>query len=449
MQVTALTPLRQPRGEVRTAETERGVRGEETPAVGGRPAGLELPEVRHDPEMRRPVGDVSLEDRSEHRMQAERRVEIEEEDVELAASTKSFEERGGRKHERAGRIAPAFHTMTILHLSRCLLLLFVAALAQPLAAENILDDLFGKKPAKKTATTKRKPRAKPTPTPTPKRSAARKAATPTPTPTPTPEPTPTPTPSPTPTPTPEPTPTPTPKTEPTPAAKTTGKKTPPSGKGAKKSAAAEASAASARSEASVAPSPGPVRGTTASIDSAELKEFSAQPEKVRRLIESALALTRRGLTYTYGSADPGSGGMDCSGTISFVLRDAGFSDVPRQANEQYVWVRRKSRFFAVLSQRDDTFELAELQPGDLMFWTGTYDAQRDPPVTHAMIYLGTDKKTGKRLMFGASNGRTFNGVKQNGVSVFDFKVPTMQQRTQPAADHAPDFSGYGPIPGLR
>ncbi len=170
---------------------------------------------------------------------------------------------------------------------------------------------------------------------------------------------------------------------------------------------------------------------------------------MRRLIESALALTRRNLIYTYGSAEPSRGGMDCSGTIYFLLREAGFADAPRQSNEQYRWVRTKSRVYPVLSLRDDTFELAELQPGDLMFWTGTYDAQHEPPVTHTMIYLGTSKKTGKRLMFGASNGRTYNGVKQNGVSVFDFRVSSARQREQPAADNAPDFSGFGPIPGMR
>ena len=36
------------------------------------------------------------------------------------------------------------------------------------------------------------------------------------------------------------------------------------------------------------------------------------------------------------SADPSKGGMDCSGFIYFALREAGFSDVPRQSNEQYV-----------------------------------------------------------------------------------------------------------------
>ena len=191
-------------------------------------------------------------------------------------------------------------------------------------------------------------------------------------------------------------------------------------------------------------------GQTSSIESGELKEFEAQPERVKQLLESALTLTRRNLTYTYGSADPSRGGMDCSGFIYYVLKEAGFTDAPRQSNEQYVWVRKKSVIWAVVSRKSDTFEIKELQPGDLMFWTGTYEIDRDPPVTHAMIYLGTSKKTGKRLMVGSSDGRTYEGMKRNGVSVFDFHVAASTSKNGAAANgRTPTFAGYGPIPGLR
>lgn len=191
-------------------------------------------------------------------------------------------------------------------------------------------------------------------------------------------------------------------------------------------------------------------GQTSSIESGEVKEFATQPERVKQLLESALALTRRNLTYSYGSADPSRGGMDCSGFIYYTLKEAGFSDVPRQSNEQYIWVRKKSVIWAVLSKKSDTFEIKELQPGDLMFWTGTYDIDRDPPVTHTMIYLGTSKKTGKQLMIGSSDGRTYEGVKQNGVSVFDFRVATSAPKSgAPTNGRTPAFAGYGPIPGMR
>ena len=193
---------------------------------------------------------------------------------------------------------------------------------------------------------------------------------------------------------------------------------------------------------------------TSSIDPGEIENFDAQPETVRQLLTAALILTKENLTYTYGSADPAAGGMDCSGTIYYLLRQRGFEDTPRQASEQYSWVREKSRFYAVLSKKQDNPELREMRPGDLLFWTGTYNVDRDPPVTHTMIYLGRRKKDGHRLMIGSSDGRTYDGQRRNGVSVFDFHLPPARSgdaadaATTAAPDHSPDFAGYGPIPGM-
>ena len=190
------------------------------------------------------------------------------------------------------------------------------------------------------------------------------------------------------------------------------------------------------------------------IDPAEIDGFDADAEPIKKLLTAALDLTKKNLTYTYGSADPASGGMDCSGTIYYLLRQAGFTDVPRQASEQYEWVRQKSHFYAVLSKKQDNAELREMRPGDLLFWEGTYRVDRDPPVTHVMVYLGRRKRDGARLMFGSSDGRPYDGQRRNGVSVFDFKMPAARSgdaadaATTAAPDHAPDFSGYGPVPGM-
>jgi cell wall-associated NlpC family hydrolase len=61
---------------------------------------------------------------------------------------------------------------------------------------------------------------------------------------------------------------------------------------------------------------------------------------VKTLIADALELTTENLTYTYGSSDPANGGMDCSGTIYYVLRKTGFSDIPRDSSGQYAWTRK-------------------------------------------------------------------------------------------------------------
>ena len=196
------------------------------------------------------------------------------------------------------------------------------------------------------------------------------------------------------------------------------------------------------------PSPQSQPVAVASLDPSQLKDFDSQPPGVQALIRSALDLTQRNLAYTYGSADPGSGGMDCSGFIYYVLSNAGFKDVPRQSSDQYLWVRKNGNFHSVLSRNANTFELEDLRPGDLMFWSGTYKVDRDVPVTHVMIYLGKEKGTNKRVMVGASDGRSYNGQRRFGVSVFDFKLPNgTPNRSDP--DLVARFEGYSQIPGLR
>ena len=203
--------------------------------------------------------------------------------------------------------------------------------------------------------------------------------------------------------------------------------------------------------AEVDPAAPPVSGVpaarNASLTAEELVEFDQQPERVKKLIRDALDLTRRNLTYTFGSAEPAKGGMDCSGFIYYVLRQNGCSDVPRQANEQYIWVRKAREFDAVLSRQKQSFELDDLLPGDLLFWTGTYTTERDPPVTHTMIYLGREKSTGQRVMVGSSDGRAYRGKSRWGVSVFDFQGGQTSKST--AKSGRGGFVGYATIPGMR
>jgi len=185
----------------------------------------------------------------------------------------------------------------------------------------------------------------------------------------------------------------------------------------------------------------------ATVEPASIAEFANQPERVQHLITAALDLTKLNLTYTYGSAEPSSGGMDCSGTIYYLLRSQGMPDVPRDSSGQYVWSRKQGRFFAVVSTRADSFEFKDLMPGDLMFWSGTYQVERDIPITHVMLYLGSEKRTGKRIMFGSSDGRSYDGVQRWGVSVFDFKMPKFDPNNPDK--RRVDFVGYARIPGLR
>jgi cell wall-associated NlpC family hydrolase len=269
-----------------------------------------------------------------------------------------------------------------------LVILFGAVDAAPSAQESLGTKI--KKVFEPSPTPTRKHRKKkPTPTPSPETSPKRKKASPTPSPTPKSKskrkkasPTPTPEESPSPRETPSPSP----------------GESPEAGRGTK-------------GWPNVSLSPDAIEG------------YENDPSKVRQILDAGLALTKENLGYSYGSADPKNGGMDCSGFIYYVLKQNGFPDVPRDSSQQYVWVRKGGDFKAVLSRKEDSFELDDLKPGDLLFWRGTYNIDRDPPITHTMIYLGREKRTNKRVMVGSSDGRTYDGKQRWGVSVFDFKLP--------------------------
>jgi peptidoglycan DL-endopeptidase CwlO len=305
-------------------------------------------------------------------------------------------------------------------------LLILAILFSAVSVSDAVEESLGTKikkifePSPTPARKHRKRSAKKaTPTPSPTVSPKRKKASPTPSPSPTPKskkrkkgsPTPTPSESPAATETPSPSPAEAPEASPTerPAA---GKKAWPN----------------------------------VSLSPEQIADYDSYPPKVRQILDAGLALTKENLGYTYGSADPANGGMDCSGFIYYVLKQNGFPDVPRDSSQQYVWVRKAGDFNAVVGRKEDSFELDDLKPGDLLFWRGTYNIDRDPPITHTMIYLGREKRTNKRVMVGSSDGRTYDGKQRWGVSVFDFKMPPPPKSGD--AKISPVFVGYGRVPGL-
>jgi hypothetical protein len=181
---------------------------------------------------------------------------------------------------------------------------------------------------------------------------------------------------------------------------------------------------------------------TRSISASDLVEYENLAEPVQRLIDIAVNLSSRKLTYTFGSNSPGSGGMDCSGTVQYSLQQLGLEKVPRSSYDMYHWVLASGEMTKTpgLSSTDDPV-LAKLQPGQLIFWQGTYKTKdRDPPVSHVMIYLGTLKADGRGVTFGASDGRRYRGTTCYGVSVFDWEMPR--------PDSSSKIIGYGPIPTL-
>lgn len=176
------------------------------------------------------------------------------------------------------------------------------------------------------------------------------------------------------------------------------------------------------------------------LTTSDLAEFDTRTEGVRELISRALELTKLNLTYTFGSSDTKRGGMDCSGTIYRLLQDCRLTEAPRQSDELCLWIKDKGALHLTpTATAFDNAEFAALEPGDLVFWTST-SSDRKLPISHVMLYLGKRKADGKPVLFGASDGRRYDGQSRCGVSVFDFEVPKPGSKAT--------IYGYGPVTGL-
>lgn len=147
--------------------------------------------------------------------------------------------------------------------------------------------------------------------------------------------------------------------------------------------------------------------------------------------------------YIFGSADPEQGGFDCSGAIHYVLRRSGYNP-PRTSSSQYLWLQEKGKIQKVSPEATsiDHHDYKKLRPGDLVFWSGTYEPTdgRTTPVTHVGMYIGYMKDYERPLMICSSKGRSFNGLRCDGYGVYDFKIPSATSRAK--------IVGYGPLPKL-
>lgn len=182
------------------------------------------------------------------------------------------------------------------------------------------------------------------------------------------------------------------------------------------------------------------------LDPAELKGFDELAEPRQKLIKAAIETSKEveGMPYLYGGNGPKDGGFDCSGAIHYVLRKAGLAP-PRTSADQYIWVKENSQLHPVANAAVDTDDgsFSELKPGDLVFWTGTYEPTDDRlvKITHVAIFLGFEKKDGRAVMINATDGRSYRGKKGNGFGVYDFRVPRKGSKGR--------MVGYGTPPGLR
>lgn len=158
------------------------------------------------------------------------------------------------------------------------------------------------------------------------------------------------------------------------------------------------------------------------------------PRTLARLRDEAHRMAEMGLTYTFGSDNPDTGGLDCSGAVQQLLKSIGVNDVPRTSYQQYDWLKRNKTLDDVYGKNSTSKMLKKLSPGDLIFWGGTWKSGHR--VSHVMIYMGYNPDEDKHYVFGA-RGKKSKGLLGNGVDIFDLD-PNRGQ-----------LVAHGKIPGLK
>ena len=110
-------------------------------------------------------------------------------------------------------------------------------------------------------------------------------------------------------------------------------------------------------------------GVASATEQQEASFFERYTNSAQDLVLKGLELV--GINYRRGGTDP-ENGLDCSGFVQVVFRDAVGKFLPRTAKEQ--------------SQVGDSVEKKELKPGDLVFFNTMRRA-----FSHVGIYLGDNR----------------------------------------------------------
>ena len=146
-----------------------------------------------------------------------------------------------------------------------------------------------------------------------------------------------------------------------------------------------------------------------------------------RFLSETRDLAGRGIGYDEPWRPDGeshSWEMDCSNTTRYLYRITAGIQLPRTASDQYYYLHLQDKAWDVpMTSRgfaDCNYLRSNLKPGDLLFWENTYKPERQPPITHVMIYLGTDA-SGRWLMAGSQSGRHgMYNPHRNGPDVYVF-----------------------------
>ncbi len=139
-----------------------------------------------------------------------------------------------------------------------------------------------------------------------------------------------------------------------------------------------------------------------------------------KFLQTARALGDRGIDYDDDWRPPGersSWTMDCSNTTRWLYKSVAGINLPRTASDQYYYLHLQGKAWDVPTTNgglpDVTYLQRNLKPGDLLFWENTYRPERQPPITHVMVFLGTNER-GQWIMAGSQSSRGGEHNRSNG-----------------------------------
>jgi cell wall-associated NlpC family hydrolase len=139
-----------------------------------------------------------------------------------------------------------------------------------------------------------------------------------------------------------------------------------------------------------------------------------------RFLQQARALGNLNLEYDEDWRPPGESHawtMDCSNTSRYLYKVTTGIELPRTASDQYYYLHLQGKAWDVPQNSqgwaDGNYLRQNLKPGDLLFWENTYRPERQPPITHVMVFLGTNAQ-GQWLMAGSQSSRGGEHNRRNG-----------------------------------
>jgi LysM repeat protein len=157
-----------------------------------------------------------------------------------------------------------------------------------------------------------------------------------------------------------------------------------------------------------------------------------------RFTQAARELGDEGISYNADWCPPGeshSWTMDCSNTTRYLYKTTTGIQLPRTASDQYYYLHLQNKAWDVPQLAngfaDTNYLRQNLKAGDLLFWENTYKPDRQPPITHVMIFLGSNAR-GEWIMAGSQSSRGGEHNRRHGgpdIYVFNPSKPCGGYRT--------------------